>query len=161
MNGDFTNNGSYRHRENHTYFTGGTQSLLGSSSTGFYDLTVNPVTSLTLSRDITINHDTYLSSGTLICGNYTATALGDVTNNATYTDNATGIILNGTALQYIGGTGTWGQLELDNSNGARLVNSISLQSDFLLTNGMLDISSYLLTLGKTAILLEVVLTTPR
>ena len=150
LNGDFTNNGSYRHRENHTYFTGGTQSLLGSSSTSFYDLTVNPVTSLTLSRDITINHDTYLNSGTLICGDYTATAKGDVTNNATYTDNATGIILNGTALQYIGGTGTWGQLELDNSNGARLINSISLQSDFLLTNGILDISSYLLTLGTNS-----------
>ena len=150
LNGDFTNNGSYRHRENHTYFTGGAQSLLGSSNTSFYDITVNPVTSLTLSRDITISHDTYLSSGTLICGNNTATATGDVTNNATYTDNASGIILYGTTMQYIGGTGTWGQLELDNPNGARLTSSISLQSDFLLTNGILDINDYMLTLGANS-----------
>ncbi len=147
LNGDFSNNGTYFHQKNHTYFTGGEQFILGSSNIAFYDLTVSPVTSLTLNKDATVNNDLVLSSGTLICDTYTVNAKGNVTNNATYTDNNAGISLNGTALQYIGGTGTWGQLELNNSVGARIVNDITLQSDFLLTNGVMDINRYLFTLG--------------
>ncbi len=150
LNGDFTNNGTYTHRNNHTYFTGGAQSLLGTSNTSFYDMTINPVTSVSLSRDITVNNDLFLSRGTLICDTYTVNAKGNVTNNATYTDNTAGIALNGTALQYLGGTGTWGQLELNNSSGARLVNAITLQSDLLLTTGIFDINRYLLTLGANS-----------
>ncbi len=150
INGDFTNNGTYTHRNNHTYFTGGVQALLGTSNTSFYDLTINPVTSESLSRDITVYHDMFLNSGTLICNTNTVNAKGNVTNNATYTDNNAGIALNGTALQYLGGTGTWGQLELNNSSGARLVNAITLQSDLLLTTGIFDINRYLLTLGANS-----------
>ncbi len=147
INGDFDNSGVYEHRNNLTTFDGGVQSILGSSGIEFYDLDVNSVTSLTLNRDATILNDLILTSGTLICGDYYVYAQGDVTNNATYTDNTTGLVLNGTIMQYLGGTGTWGQLELNNSAGARLNNAITLQSDFLLTTGILDINQYLLTLG--------------
>lgn len=147
INGDFENNGTYTHRNNITTFNGGTQSILGTSSINFYNLVVNPVTSLTLSKDATIQNDLTLSGGTLICGDYSVYCQGDVANNATYTDNSTGLVLNGSSMQYVSGTGTWGQLELDNSSGARLSNNISLQSDFLLTNGIFDINQYLLTLG--------------
>ncbi len=147
INGDFDNSGVYEHRYNLTKFDGGVQSILGSSNIEFYDLDVSPVTSLTLNKDATVVNDLTLTSGTLICGNYYVYAQGDVSNNATYTDNSTGVVLNGTDMQYLGGTGTWGQLELDNSAGARLNNAITLQSDFLLTNGIFDINMYLLTMG--------------
>ncbi len=147
INGDFDNSGVYEHRNNLTTFDGGTQSILGSSNIEFYDLDVNSVTSLTLNKDATVENDLTLTSGTLICGDYYVYAQGDVTNNATYTDNSTGLVLNGSVMQYVGGTGTWGQLELNNSAGARLENAISLQADFLLTNGIFDINMYLLTLG--------------
>ena len=147
INGNFDNSGVYEHRNNLTMFDGGVQSILGSSNIEFYDLDVSPVTNLTLNKDATVLNDLTLTSGTLICGNYYVYTQGDVTNNATYTDNSTGLVLNGTAMQYMGGTGTWGQLELDNTTGARLNNAITLQSDFLLTNGIFDINMYLLTLG--------------
>jgi len=45
------------------------------------------------------------------------------------------------------GAGTYGRLELNNAAGARLLNNISLAQDFLLTNGVLDINQFLLSLG--------------
>jgi hypothetical protein len=46
INGDLTNNGTYYPRLNTTTFKGGTQSILGTSTTNFNNLVVNPVTSL-------------------------------------------------------------------------------------------------------------------
>lgn len=147
FNGNFDNSGTYAHQNNLTTFNGGAQSILGTSDITFYNLNVNPVTSLTLNKDATIKNELLLSNGTLVCGDYYVNAKGDVTNNATYTDNSTGLVLNGTDLQYVDGTGTWGQLELNNSSGARLLNDITLQQDFLLTSGIFDINTQLFTLG--------------
>ncbi|ALO15373.1 hypothetical protein L21SP5_01731 [Salinivirga cyanobacteriivorans] len=146
IKGDFTNNGTYTHQRNLTTFSGGEQAVLGSSNITFHDLIATPVTSLALSKDITVNNDLTLTSGTLICGDYYTNVEGDVTNNANYTDNTTGIVLNGRDQQNIQGTGTWGQLELDNAAGARLESEITLQNDFILTKGVFDINSKLLTL---------------
>ncbi len=147
IGGNFDNSGVYSHYNNLTIFDGGAQSVMGNSTISFYDLNVNPVTSLTLEKDITVQNNLVLSGGTLICGDNTLFAKADVENNATYTDNNTGLVLNGNSLQYIGGTGTWGQLELKNSSGARLSNDVILQSNLVMTTGILDINRYLLTLG--------------
>ncbi|PLX21191.1 MAG: hypothetical protein C0599_08190, partial [Salinivirgaceae bacterium] len=146
INGNFENNGTYTHQNNTTTFDGGEQNITGTGIISFYDLIVDPVTSLTLSGETTIFNDITLSSGTLACGNNTVNVKGDVTNNASYTDNATGIVLNGSSIQYIEGNGTWGQLELDNTSGARLNSEITLANDLLITNGVFDINSKLLIL---------------
>lgn len=147
INGDFENNGTYTHQHNITTFDGGEQTVSGTATISFYDLVVEPVTNVTLTRDATINNDITLNSGILVCGDYTVSVKGDVTNNATYTDNSTGIVLNGASIQYIEGNGTWGQLELDNPSGARLNSEITLANDLLINNGVFDINSKLLTLG--------------
>lgn len=146
IKGNFTNNGTYAYQENLTTFSGGEQTISGNSDISFFNVLIKPVTSATLNKSIIVNNDIDLTSGTLICGNNYVDVKGDVTNNANYTDNATGIVLNGRDLQNIGGTGTWGQLELNNSAGARLASEIVLQSDFILTKGIFDINSKLLTL---------------
>jgi hypothetical protein len=147
IKGNFENNGTYTHQHNITTFDGGAQLISGTGTISFYDLIIDPVTSVTLSKDATVNNDITLSTGTLICGDYTVNVKGDVTNNANYTDNATGIVLNGSSIQYVEGNGTWGQLELDNTSGARLNSEITLANDLLITNGVFDINSKLLTLG--------------
>ncbi len=146
IKGNLDNSGTYNYYQNLTTFSGGIQSILGSSASNFYDLTVNPVTSLTLNGNTTVDNDLTLSNGTLICGANTVYVAGDVANNATYTDTSTGIVLDGTDKQYISGTGTFGQLELNNSAGARLNNSITLQKNLILTQGIFDINKYMLTL---------------
>lgn len=151
IEGDFDNSGVYEHRNNLTTFDGGTQQILGSTAIEFYDLKVDPVTSLTLNRDANVQNDLIISQGTLACDINTVYVQGDVTNSATYTDNNAGIVLNGTkSQQLISGTGTFGTLELDNAQGARLENSITLTKDFILTKGIFDINSKLLSLGENS-----------
>lgn len=153
INGDFDNSGVYEHRNNLTTFNGGTQQILGSAAIDFYDLTVNSLTKLTLNRDANVDHDLLLSRGTLECDVNSIYVQGDVTNNATYTDNNAGLVLNGTTQQFLYGTGTWGQLELDNSQGARVEDDITLQKDLILTNGIFDINDQLLTLQVNSTIL--------
>lgn len=150
IKGNLTNSGTYNHYNNTTTFSGGVQSILGTTAADFYNLTVSPVTSLTLNNTTTVNHDLSLTRGTLICGAYNVNVEGNVANNATYTDAATGIILNGTTQQHLSGTGTFGQLTLNNTLGATLDNSITINNDLVMNTGILDISTFLLNLGKTS-----------
>jgi hypothetical protein len=150
--GNFTNNGTYTPGTNTTTMNGVTQIINGTTSTSFYDLVIAPATSVTLSNSITVNNDIALSSGTFATGTYDVNIKGDLTNNAVHTgDNSTGgLLLNGTSLQLIAGSGTFGRLEVNNAAGARLQNNISLLQDLLLTNGILNINQYLLTLGQNS-----------
>lgn len=151
IKGDFDNSGDYFHRNNLTTFSGVAQQILGSSAIDFYDLTVHPLTSLTLSQDANVTNNLILSRGRLECQANTLYLQGNLTNNATYTDSNTGIVLNGTKnQQLISGTGTFGQLELNNSQGARLANNVTLQKNLLLTRGIFDINSKLLSLGENS-----------
>ncbi len=154
LKGDFTNNGTYTPGTNTTSFNGDIQSILGSTLTTFNNLVVNPITSLTLTNNITVNHNLTLSSGSLICNDNQVELHGDLTNNASYTDNGNGygILMNGSALQYISGTGTFSTLELYNSNGACLQNSITLNKNLILTVGSLNINQYMLNLGVNSII---------
>lgn len=149
VKGGFTNNGTYNHYNNVTTFSGGVQTIGGTTATDFYDLVVSPVTSLSLIRDITVLNDLTLSSGQLLHSTYNINVKGDMTNNANYDGDALagGVILNGTVQQEISGTGTFGRLELNNTNGARINNNISLQKNIKLTNGIFNINQHLLTLG--------------
>ena len=147
IKGNLDNNGIYKHYNNLTTFSGGLQTILGTSVTDFYNLLVNPVTSLTLSNSIDIYNNLDLSSGQLRCDSYTVNLEGDFTNNTAYTETSVGVILNGTSQQLISGTGTFGRLELDNISGARIENAITLNKNLALTNGIFDINKYLLTLG--------------
>ncbi|MBE9468675.1 MAG: T9SS type A sorting domain-containing protein [Bacteroidetes bacterium] len=150
INGNLENNGIYKHYNNLTTFSGGVQSILGSSPTDFYNLLVNSVTSLTLNNDIDIYNNLELTSGILICVSNTVSLQGNFVNNAAYTETSVGIILEGTSQQLISGTGTFGRLELDNISGARIENAITLNKNFALTNGVFDINKYLFTLGENS-----------
>ncbi len=152
IKGDFTNNGTYNHYNNLTTFSGGTQSLTGTTATDFYNLKVSPVTKLVLSKDVTVLNDLSLSNGTLECTTFLVNVKGNIANNATYTNTNTtsGILLNGSSQQRLSGTGTFGQLELDNISGAVVDNSITFTKDLVLTHGILDITEFLLTLGQNS-----------
>jgi len=133
--------------------TGGAQTVTG--ATNFYDLVVNPATSLTLTNPATVNRNLVLTTGALILGGNPVTLLGDLTNNASYTDDnnaGSGIILNGALQQKISGSGSFARLILDNTNGARTENNITLQEDLTMTNGILDINKNLLTLGVNSLI---------
>ncbi len=149
IKGNFTNNGTYTPGTNTTIFDGAVQTLNGTTATQFYDLYIDPSASLTLQNNITVNHTLTLNTGTFNTGTFNVNAKGNVVNHAVHSgDNSTGgILLNGTSLQQISGLGTYGRLELNNAAGAKTMNNIALQQDLLLTNGVLDINQFLLTMG--------------
>jgi len=155
IKGNFTNSGTYNHYNNLTTFSGGTQSLLGTmptTPTDFYDLNVSPITKLTLIKDITVTHDLSMNNGTLECATFTVNVKGNVANNATFTNTNTnsGLILNGSSLQRLSGSGTFGQMELNNAAGAVADNNVTFNKDLVLTAGILDINAFLLTLGQNS-----------
>ncbi len=131
----------------------GVQTITG--ATDFYDLVVNPGVSVTLNNASTINRNLTLSTGTYILGGNPVTLLGDLTNDASYTDDnsvGSGIILNGTALQHITGFGAYARLTLNNATGAGIENNITIQEDLTMTLGILDIKKNLVTLGVNSLI---------
>lgn len=161
FNGNFTNTpgaSGYLSGTNTTTFSvangssySGAQSLTGTTS--FYDLIVNPGTSLTLNDPVTVSDDMAIGSGSLICGGNSVTLIGNLTNNSSYTDNnsaGSGIVLNGTILQHISGTGSFARLTLNNPSGGVTENNITLQEDLTLTTGILNIQKNVFTLGLNA-----------
>jgi len=153
IKGNFTNNGVYNYGSpgNTTTFNGVTQILDGSTATTFWNLIVSPSNKLSLVRDLTVFNNLNISSGTFEGTTYVINVKGNLTNSAVHTSTTGKISLNGnSALQYIGGNGTFGKLELDNPFGAFLNNNITLTSDFLLTQGIFNINQYLLTLGESS-----------
>jgi hypothetical protein len=157
IKGNFTNNGTYNAGTNNTTFNGTVQTLGGSSTTGFYDLTVSPATSLSLTHDVLVNNNITVSAGSsFIMSASNVEVKGNVTNNGILTNNASpatnGLYLHGSTLQYINGTGTYGRIELNNASGARITNNLSLTEDLTLTSGVFNINQYLLTLGVNSII---------
>lgn len=151
IGGDLDNSGTYNHYNNTTTFSGGTQTIKGSTVTDFYDLAVNPVTSLSLIRNVSVTRHATIGSGTLILGANTLSVGGDLVNNSTYTTGTGALSLNGNSgVQQISGTGTFGRLEINNPSGARLNNDVALQGSLRLTQGILNINQYLLTLGTAS-----------
>lgn len=153
VNGNLVNNGTvncYVYGSNTTTFDGGVQQITGTAATNFNNMVISSVTSTTLNNgnDVTVNGNLTLSSGTLICGNYAVNLKGNLTNNAAYSSTDEGIIMNGTSLQTVGGTGNYARLEINNLNGVKALNNINLSSNLALTNGIFNIEDNLLSLSQ-------------
>ncbi len=149
LKGDLSNSGAYNQGTNETTFNGGIQLLTGSSVTNFYDLTVSSLTSLTVNNSFSVNRNLTINSGNLVLAGNKITLSGNLLNNGSYTDNNTtgGVVLAGTIQQRLSGTGSFGRLELNNAAGAILNSDIIVQNNLQLTQGIMDINAYLLTLG--------------
>ncbi|MDX9928671.1 MAG: HYR domain-containing protein, partial [Bacteroidales bacterium] len=149
IRGDLINNGTYNYGTNTTTFIGTVQNITGTTVQNFNNLVVTPATSLTVSGNFSVDGNLDIANGNLVLGDYLVTLFGNLTNIGSYTDNNTtgGISLSGPSLQLITGTGAYGRLELNNPSGARINNNISLTNDLLLTQGILDIGQYRLTLS--------------
>jgi hypothetical protein len=61
--------------------------------------------------------------------------------------------LSGTIQQQISGTGAFGKLEINNASGVKLNNGIILQNNLVLTQGIFNINSNLLTLSQNSIII--------
>ncbi|MCJ7448505.1 MAG: hypothetical protein MUO72_12520 [Bacteroidales bacterium] len=154
LKGDLNNSGTYIYGTNVTTFNGGAQSVTGSTVTNFYNLEVLSLTSLTVNISFAVNRNLTIHSGNLVLNTNKVTLSGNLVNNGSYTDNNTtgGIVLSGTLQQQISGTGSFGRFELNNAAGAKLINDITLQNNLVLTQGVLEINKFLLTLSQNSLI---------
>ncbi len=137
-----------------TFNRAGAQSIGSSAAnlTNFANLALTGSSgTLTLNRNIRVNSNLTINAGKTLADNgNTATVIGNVTNNGTHTSTGAGrILLGGTTQQQLSGTGTYGNLELNNAAGAQTLNNVTITDVFTLTNGVLDIGSNLLSLTNT------------
>ena len=152
VRGNLANSGSYNYGSNTTTFNGGTQVISGSSTTNFYNLSLYSTNSLTVNNNFTVSQDLIIASGNLILGNKRITLFGNLVNNGSFSDDNTtgGVSFSGTIQQQISGTGAYGRIEINNNSGVVLNSGIILQNNLVLTQGVLDINSNLLTLSQNS-----------
>ncbi|MBS2098127.1 T9SS type A sorting domain-containing protein [Carboxylicivirga linearis] len=160
LGGDLINNGAFSANNNTTYFVSDAdQTISGSGTTTFADVIKQTGTgALILDRAITVSDDLVLSSGTLNTAAYDLTVEGDLTNNITTSSTGNGIIMAGSDVQQLGGSGTFSVLTINNSNGVVLPTqsgAITFADKLRMVDGVFDIGRNLLVFGESAAIEEV------
>jgi len=145
-----------------TTFNGTTasQSITGNAGNliNFANLTLNntfPSGALNLASgtNIQVNKNLSLINAGFNTGANQVTVLGNVINNVVHTSGPGGfIVLAGSANQTISGNGSgqFGNLKLNNTAGAEILNATLINGELNLQNGLFYLNNFQLTLGTSA-----------
>jgi hypothetical protein len=150
LKGDFINNGKYVSHNNKTTFNGIDQSISGSSELKFYNTEINAQGSVVPSKNISIGGNLSIQKGNLSCADHQVLLQGNLMNKASFTANSGGVVLLGDVQQDISGKGFYGNIELANPYGAKLLNDVIFEGDITLSQGVLDINTFLLSMGTAS-----------
>ncbi len=157
VNGDIACTGTYTHDNNTTYIEGETTQSISGNIT-FYNLIKQTGSSaLTLNDNITVANNLSLETGSFNTGDYAASVQGNLTNDIGVSSNtgSQGIVLNGSYIQEISGSGSYDILSIDNGNGVVLPTqsgSLSFVDRLRMVDGVFDIGRNLLELQENAII---------
>ncbi|QDO95513.1 S8 family serine peptidase [Formosa sediminum] len=94
-------------------------------------------------NDLYVSNDLTISGGTLDANGKDIIIEGDWTNNGLFLPNEGKVTFAGTANQLITGSTTFYNLELTNSSGLTLVNTINITNDCLISTGIIDLGTAL------------------
>jgi hypothetical protein len=119
------------------------------NTTPYQNLRVSGVSIKTVSGNTSIGGNLTISSGTLNVGEFNITVKGNVTNSGTQTGNGKVILNGGTVEHSLLGTGTYTNLELNDSQGASLGANIIIKGALTLTQGSFKTLSRSITLNGT------------
>jgi hypothetical protein len=141
-----------------TTFNGANPALVTGTAgnlTNFANMVMASSSTVTLSSNsnLAVNSNLTLNSGTLADGGNIVTAYGNIVNNATHTSSGgNGIVMAGAQEQIISGSGSgvFGNVNINNTNGVNLVDNSTVNGVLTLSNGVLYIDDYQLTLGASA-----------
>jgi len=147
----FTNRGIFNPTSATTTFNGIEQIISG--NTTFNKLVVSSASEVELDDLVTSNliviNDLEILSGTLQDNGNRIELRRNLVNNASHASQIAGggLIFNGSVLQTIAGNGVVGRMEIDNTAGIQLLNSLFIDNELIFTNGLFDIQGFRLTLG--------------
>ncbi len=151
INGNIINNGNSSFNTDSLIMNGVNQTIEGDLELNNFVINTSSQLTLENDTDIEVAEYFYLNQGTFNDGGNTVTVLKDVHNYATFnSDNPLegGLEMAGSSNQRIYGNGTFGRLEIDNP-GSRVIlqGPMELENNLVLTNGILDLRGFRLTLG--------------
>lgn len=141
----------------------GDQTITNSGTMTFGSLTMNRSAgnNLIAASNFTVNQNLTLTQGSFQTGTNTITILGNVTNNAGTSGHVSGtsggLLLQGSVAQNLGGTGTFGRVTVNNTQGVVATGNINIDgaaaanATFTLTNGIVSLGSNTFNLSQTAV----------
>ncbi|NME68801.1 T9SS type A sorting domain-containing protein [Flammeovirga aprica] len=154
--GDITNGGTIdASTSTITFNSTDDQTIGGSNAITAQNLIVDTDgATVTMGNAITASEDLTINTGTLSDNGQVVNVGGVLSVSGTHTTTGVGRIkMNGTSSQDMNITGSLGRLEIDNSTGINLTNSLNLVADeIVFTNGVLNIDQFTLNLGIDVVL---------
>jgi hypothetical protein len=115
---------------------------------GNLTLTSGAAVTKTADGPITINGNlTIGNNNTLGNGGYQFTAKGNVTNNVSFTGAGKMLLVGGSAIHSLPGSGTFSNLELDDLQGASMGASFTVSGNFTVSNGTFNCNTRNLNVG--------------
>jgi hypothetical protein len=122
-------------------YNGGAQSI---AVFPYYNLTTSGSGTKTLSGNMAVTGTLTLSAGTLADGGYTLTANGNISNTVSHT-GAGEIYLNGSSSTHLlSGGGSYGNIEINDGNGATVTGNTTINGTLLLTRGIISTTDTIL-----------------
>jgi len=137
-------------------FTAGTSTVnytgAGSQTpraTTYYNLTLSGSGTKNMVNVSNIGGTLTIGNGiTLADGGYTLTANGDVSNSGTHSGTGKISLSSGSASHTLSGSGTYGNLEMNDVYGASLTGSPTVSGTLTLTSGNITTNAYILSIGS-------------
>lgn len=152
ISGDFNNSGTFTANSNTTIFDTSGSTITG--STTFYNLTYSATGTLSLANSISVANALSVSTtGTINTDINTLTAEGNISLNGTIESDTGKLILQGSSLQTISGSGS-GEIErlhIDNITGVNVTADLTISELLILDSGVLNIGSNLLSITSTSV----------
>ena len=103
-----------------------------------------------LGGDIAVNGALSLSAGTLADAGFTATVKGDAANDATHTGTGKIVLAQDTAAHVLSGGGSYGNLDLSDTNGAALnLTNLTVNGSLTFTKGLITTTTNKVIMGPT------------
>jgi hypothetical protein len=160
--------GIYTPNANITTFNGSGGQFLSNAgiiTTGLNNFVIDNASNTTITNNLSIRGDLTINNTCFLNDQGSAISIaGNVTNSGTHTSQANGgIILNGTGIQTIGGSGNgkFGNFAVNKSAGTPTFSSNqSITGNLRLASGILDINKYNLALSANCNIYDVLTGTP-
>lgn len=129
--------------------TGTAPANFSTANNAFYLTNSSGTTSFGIAGALTVAGKFVIPSGaTLSLGANNFSVSGVLSNSGTISNTTGTTVFNGTAAQVAGGTGSYGNLTINNSNGVTLESNTTVNNTLTLTAGILDIAGHDLTTGN-------------
>jgi len=153
---NLSNSGSYIAGTNTTSLNSSINNQTLTGNTSFYNLTVNNTklngtVTLQASTAISVANSLTISSGTLNDGGNIITVSGNITNSAIHSGGGKIRLFNNNVVtQTLIGTGTYGNIDFDNTQNFTISADQTINGTVTFSNGLVTLGTYSLSMGLSS-----------